>query len=280
MTSRGRTGRILLALLGVATCLSAVLPLLIIFPQSLTAGERLTFPPQGFSLRWYEAFWVDPRWQESIWLSLRLAIATAVLATVVGGLTAFAIRRLRTRWISTTVQALVLTPLIVPTVIIGIGIFNFALTTNLRDTFLGLLLGHLVLTVPYCCLLIDNGLAHFDQELETVALTLGASSWQVKSRVTFRLLAPSFLGAAGFAFVLSWDEVIVSLLVGSVFNTTLPVMMLNFIETDFRPTIAVVSSLLILAVLAYFLARDGFVRIRKGAARRTRTELATKGDRP
>ncbi|MGW9331127.1 ABC transporter permease [Bosea sp. NPDC055594] len=238
-----------LAIVAYAILFFLIAPLLIVVPVSLTGGELSRFPPDGLSLRWYRDFFQDHEWMEALWLSFSLGISVAVLSTAVGLGAALALARFMPNALKPVIRVLVLTPMIVPGVVGAIAMFLILSQAGLVSTFTGLLLAHTVLALPYSVIVIENALLHLDPALDEAARTLGASNTVRMRRITLPMIAPSLVGSAVFAFITSFDEIVVVLLVGGARSQTLPVKMFNFLENELRPTPAVVSSLLILALI-------------------------------
>lgn len=250
-------------------------PLAIVVPVSLTGGELSQFPPQGLSLRWYYDFFQDHEWMEALRLSFSLGISVALLSTMVGLAAALALARFTPNGLKPVVRVLVLAPMIVPGVVGAIAMFLILSRLGLVSTFPGLLLAHTVLALPYSVIVIENALLHLDPSVDEAARTLGASTGARMRRITLPLIAPSIVGSAVFAFITSFDEIVVVLLVGGARSQTLPVKMFNFLENELRPTPAVVSSLLILALvlaqIAASLVRRQMAK-RRGSGRRVAAE--------
>lgn len=227
-------------------------PLLVVVLVSFTPTTFLRFPPSGFSLRWYADFFHDRDWLASFWLSLRVAGFTAVAATALGLLTALGFERGRVP-LPSVLAALFLAPLIVPAVLIAAALFETANGLRLTGTVAAYVTAHTLLALPITVLIARNALRGTGTELELAARTLGASRRQAFTRVTARLIAPSLLVAALFAFVTSWDEPVVALFLSGT-RTTLPVHIFNHMRTEVTPTVAAVSTLLMALVLLGTLA--------------------------
>jgi putative spermidine/putrescine transport system permease protein len=242
--------------LGAASGLVAawlIAPLLIIFPASLTAIQSFRFPPPSWSTMWYENFFSDSRWYGSFLTSLKIAALVTISSVILG--TSAALGLVRGRFVGrTAVNALVLSPMIVPLVVIAVGTYAVFLDWRLVGTTLGFVLAHTVLALPFVIVTVAAGLRTFDRELEDAAAGLGANPVQVFRTVTLRLILPSVLIGALFAFMTSFDEVVVALFIASPLNRTLPVQMYSSITRQIDPTIAAASSLLLLLTMVLFLA--------------------------
>jgi len=263
--TRGKLGLFRYALYGHAALVMTFLLLPIVFIALLSFGSSrwLAFPPPEWTLKWYQELIGDPRWAESFWLSLRLALCVTVLSVLLGGAAAFAL--VRGRFFGRRLlKAFFISPMIVPVVIVAIALYSFSLKLGLSGTFIGFVAGHLVIAVPFSVICIGNSLRAFDVALEQAAAICGASRLQALRRVTIPVIAPGVLAAAVFSFLASWDEVVVSVFMASPQLQTLPVRMWTSLRMDLSPVIAAVSTLLVVAS-ALAMALLGLVLLRRAA---------------
>jgi ABC-type spermidine/putrescine transport system permease subunit II len=259
---------VLLSALVVLVLFFLIFPLVVVVPESFSPTAVLQFPPNGLSLRWYQDFFTGPFWLDALRLSIELGVAVALLSTVVGLLAAVALSRYVTVGRG-PLRAIVLSPLIVPVIVTAIALFDVMIRLNLVGTFPGLVLAHTILALPFPVIILENALKSVDPNLEDAAVSLGASRFRAFIQVTLRLIMPSLLGAALFAFMASWDEVVIVLFVGGALMQTLPVKMFEFLTTEVRPTVASASTLLILALIIGLLAIQ--VRAYARGSRKART---------
>jgi putative spermidine/putrescine transport system permease protein len=224
-----------------------ILPLLIVVPVSFSSAAYLQFPPPGLSTRWYHSYFSDPTWIAATLLSVRVAAGAALVAVVAGTAAAYAVVRTAVPG-KTLLRLSMLTPLIVPTIITAIAVYNLYISIHLVGTFRGLVLAHAVLATPFTFVLMAGAFGQVDRRLEEAARTMGASPFRTFRTVTLPLVLPGLIGAAVFAFITSWDEVVVALFVAGVTATTLPLKMFSYLQTEINPTIAAVSTMLILVV--------------------------------
>lgn len=248
-----RTGRFRISPLGIIAFLVVFLvvsPLLIIVPTSFTATGVLRFPPEGFSLQWYAKILDRPEFIESFWVSLKLAAVTAVLATFIGTLAAFALHKYKPPG-SGALNALLLSPLTVPSLIIGISALLFFTRIGLAGTFAGLLLSHILISVPYVVRLVLTGLSSFDYTLERAASILGAHPVRTFWDITLPAIRPAIFTGMVFAFLTSFDNVTVSLFLISPSTTTLPMAIFNYMQDSLTPLVASISSIMILLSLVF-----------------------------
>lgn len=238
-----RFQRILIGLFCAAVALWLVAPTLVIVPISFAEKKSLAFPPDGFSLQWYANLWHSPDWSRSILSSLKIAAIVAVVATVIGTLAAIGIERMKTR-AGGVIRAILITPMIVPGVVMAIGIYAVYLDHQLVGTLTGYVLAHSMLAIPFVIIAVGASLSVFDARLETAAASLGASRIVTFFTVTLPLIAPGILSGLLFAFVTSFDEVIVALFINSPTLKTLPVQIFASMTRDSDPTVAAVGSLI------------------------------------
>ena len=249
--------RLLLVALGGLTVFFLVAPTLVIVPMSFTSSQALTFPPEGFSLRWYEKMVTDPQWSTGFVNSAQVAFLTAILATVLGTLAALGTVRGRFPG-RNAVNALLLTPLIVPVIIVAIGMFAIFARWKLSGSLAGLVLAHTALAMPFVVVNVATSLRTIDRNLELAAQSLGANPARTFTRITLPLILPGVLAGGLFAFITSWDEVVVSIFLTSARFRTLPVEMWEQVRQVVDPTVAAVATtvlavtttVLLLAVVA------------------------------
>ena len=236
--------RLLLLALGALTVFFLMAPTLVVVPMSVTASNALTFPPEGFSTRWYEKMLTDPQWSSGFVNSAQVAFLTALLATVLGTLAALGTVRGRFPGKS-AVNALVLSPLIVPVIIIAIGMFSLFVRWKISGSIAGLVLAHTALAVPFVRINVGTSLRTIDRNLELAAMNLGADPVRTFRRVTLPLILPGVLAGGLFAFITSWDEVVVSIFLTTARFRTLPVEMWEQVRQVVDPTVAAVATTLL-----------------------------------
>ncbi|MEO3873464.1 ABC transporter permease [Nonomuraea sp. B12E4] len=248
-----RPARIALWALAALTALYLVLPVFIVIPMSFSDSAFLEFPPQDWSVRWYENFFTDLTWLDSTIASLQIAVQVTLLSLVLG--TAAALGMVRGRYpLKALVSGLVMAPVLVPYVIVGLAVYAVFLKLGITETALGFVLVHTALAVPYVVITVSSALMSFDRRLEHAAMGLGAGPVTTFARVTLPLIAPSLASGAVFAFVTSFDEVVTSVFLSGPDLTTLPVQMWSGVRVQIDPTVAAVSSMLLLVTLSLFAA--------------------------
>ena len=244
--------RMLMAAFGGLTVFYLLAPTLVIVPMSFTQARILSFPPHGFTLQWYERMLTDRQWSSGIVNSVEVAVLTAILATVLGTMVALGLARGRLPG-STIVNALALSPLIVPVVIIAVGTFSLFVQWRLAGSLPGLVLAHTALALPFVVVNVGTSLRTMDRNLELAAANLGADPRRTFTRITLPIILPGVLAGAIFAFITSWDEVVVAIFMTSARFRTLPVEMWEQVRQVVDPTVAAVSTTLLVVTTVLLL---------------------------
>ena len=236
--------RITLSVIAGLVLFYLILPILVVIPLSFSSASYLSFPPPGFSLHWYRNFFTRADWISSAWLSIWVGLAVTVLATALG--TPASVALVRGRFAGKgLVNAFILSPLIVPGIIVAIGIYFFYARLGVVGNPIALVLAHTCLAVPFVVINVSATLYGFDERLEYAAMSLGASPWGAFRQVTLPLIRPGVLAGSLFAFITSFDELIVALFVSGTTAVTLPRRMWEGIRFEIDPTIAAVSTILV-----------------------------------
>ena len=225
-----------------------IAPLLVPVMMSISDTPFMTFPPQGFTLRWYVKVLTDPEVQQSLWVSIRLAFAAAVGSLVLGipcaiGLVRYAVPG------RGAILALVLSPLIVPLLVTGLALLQFFSLAGNRWTFFQLAMGHIVICLPYVVRNVSNSLLLANPDLESAAYILGAERWTAFRRVTWHQIRPGITSGAIFAFIISFDDFPISMWLADARQFPLPLFLEVAIARFFDPSIAALSTLMILLAL-------------------------------
>lgn len=237
--------------LGISTRLVATLtaftllaPTLVVVPLSFTNKASFKFPPDGWSLRFYRNLFTNSDWHDGLISSFQLAFVVMIVSVIVGTAAAIGLTRGRLRT-APVLSAAFLAPMIVPGIVFAIAIFNALLQLRLVGTFTGFVIAHTVLALPFPIITVTAGLRSIDRDLERAAASQGANPVVAFLRVTLPLLAPSMLAGAAFAFITSFDEIVVSLFIQSSEFRTLPVKMFTSVSTESDPTIAAAATIVI-----------------------------------
>lgn len=233
------------ALLMSAILLFLILPTLIIMPMSLSETDYLQFPPQGFSLKWYTAYFSDPDWMASTWFSLKIAVATAITSTVIGTMAALAIVRGDLPF-KGAFHVLTIGPMIVPHIVLGVALYLVFAPHQLNGTFTGFLIGHTVLSVPFVMITVTAALQRFDPTVELAALNCGAGRLRAFFYITLPIITPGIASGFVFAFLASFDEATVAFFISDIDGKAIGRKMFEDIDFNLTPTIAAASTIIVL----------------------------------
>jgi putative spermidine/putrescine transport system permease protein len=244
--------RLLMAALGALTVFYLLAPTVVIIPMSFTEASILSFPPEGFSLRWYDQMLTRAEWSTGLRNSALVAVLTAILATLLGTLAALGMTRGRFPG-RALLNGLALSPLIVPVVIIAIGMFSLFVQWRISGSIVGLVVAHTALALPFVIVNVATSLRTMDRNLELAAANLGATPARSFLRVTLPIIFPGVLAGAIFAFITSWDEVVVAIFLTSARFRTLPVEMWEQVRQVVDPTVAAVSTTLLVVTTGLLL---------------------------
>jgi putative spermidine/putrescine transport system permease protein len=248
MRSQGRGLRALL--IGFCSIVFAflVLPLFVVFPLSVSSASYLQFPPPGFSWRWFASYFDSPSWIQATTVSIEVGCLTAVVAVLLGVPLAFYLTRGRSHLITAIIDKLVISPLIIPSIVTAIVVYSLLAPHQMIGTRAGLVLGHTILALPFVVVVVSAALRTFDTTLEDAAMGLGAGRLRAILYVTLPQIRPSILSGAFFAFMASFDDLVISLYLSGA-TMTLPRKTFENILFAIDPTIAAVSVLQILFVV-------------------------------
>lgn len=247
-----------------AVLLFLCLPILIVVPMSFSSAESLRFPPPGWSLRWFESFFNDPRWIAAARTSLLVAAVSSTIAVLLGSAAAYGLVRGSFRG-RRLLEGNFFAPLILPQVITAVALYIYFARLGILGTLPGLIIGHTILGLPYVVLLMSVAIRSFDVRIEQVALSLGASWRTMFWRILVPNLIPSLLAAWIFAFVISFDEVILTIFLSGV-HETIPKRMFNELILSVNPTITAIATLLIgisivtVSLILLLARRGGFLK--------------------
>lgn len=222
-----------------------IAPILAIMPLSFNSETFFSYPMPGYSLKWYQDFFFSDRWMSALKVSVVLALATTCLATFLGTLAALGLTRSRLPG-RATITAVLISPMIVPVIISAVGMFLFYARLNLAGTLIGLILAHTALATPFVVITVTATLSSFDRTLMRAGASLGAAPAMVFFKVVLPLILPGVISGALFAFVTSFDEVVVVLFLAAPEQRTLPKQMFSGIREMISPTITAAATVLIL----------------------------------
>ena len=234
----------LLALYNVAGYVFLLAPIVVVMVWSFSDSTTLTFPPRGWSLRWFRYLAGRDEFIDAAVVSAQVAIVSSAGAVALGMLASLALVRERVPG-RAAIEALLMGPLVLPGIITGVALLQFFTIIGLLQSFERLLLAHLVVCTPYAIKSISACLYGIDPSLEEASRTLGAGPWRTFRRVLLPLLRPGLMAAFIFSFVTSFDNVVVSIYLIGADTVTLPVRILTYVEWQFDPSIAAISTIFI-----------------------------------
>ncbi|MCH2293336.1 MAG: ABC transporter permease [SAR324 cluster bacterium] len=228
-----------------------VFPLVVIIPLSFNAvpfftftKEMLAFDPAGYSLKWYEDFFTNLNWQGAVQNSVIIAIFSTLISTTLGTLAALGLSRAQMPY-RTLIMSILISPMIVPLIISAAGMFFFYSRIGIQGTHIAVILAHAALGTPFVVITVTATLSGFDNNLIRASSSLGAPPSTTFFRVIVPLITPGVISGALFAFITSFDEVVVVLFVGSYRQRTIPWQMFSGIREQISPTILAVATLLV-----------------------------------
>jgi putative spermidine/putrescine transport system permease protein len=241
--------------LAVLTLLYLILPVLAIVPLSFSSSTFLVYPIPGWSLRWYQNLIASDEWRMAAKNSFIVAPSATVLATVLGTLAAIGLTKANFKG-KALLMAILISPMIVPVVVVGVGMYLFFAPLGLANTYIGLIMAHASLGVPFVVTTVAATLQGFNYNLVRASLSLGANPVKTFFSITLPVIAPGVISGALFAFATSFDEVVVTLFLAGADQTTLPRQMFTGIRENISPTIAALATILIVFSTCLLLALE------------------------
>ncbi|OMH37965.1 ABC transporter permease [Motiliproteus sp. MSK22-1] len=241
-------GQLIHYFFGILMVLFLITPLIAIIPLSFSSGSFLSYPLPGLSLRWYQEVFSSGPWLDSLQNSIFVGLFSTVLATVLGTFAAFAMAR-RNISAQRSILGFLIAPMIVPPVITGLGMYFLFGQLGLTASFKGLVIAHTVLATPFVVITVTANLQNFDMKLFRAASSLGASPVRAFFTIVLPLIMPGIMSGALFAFVTSFDEIVVTLFLGGPAQRTLPRQMFDGIRDSIDPSIIAMSVFLMLIAL-------------------------------
>ena len=240
-----------LALNGFVALVAAflVLPILAIVPAAFSAQSFIRLPPENWSLRWWGAFFNDASWRLTLLASLKVAAFTTLVCVLAGTAAALGIARSAPRG-RALLTGLFLGPVVSPAIVLAVALYSVARATGLVGTDTALVIAHTVLALPFVVLNVGVSLDGLDRRLLLAAAGLGAGSWRIFRTVTLPLIAPGVVGGAVFAFVTSFDVVVLSIFLAGPAVKTLPVRIWEEIRLEYTPVVAVGATVMLALALS------------------------------
>jgi putative spermidine/putrescine transport system permease protein len=224
-------------------------PILLVVFVSFNAGAAVQFPPRGYSLFWYRTLWENDTLLRTSWNSLVLATLSTLISMGLGIPAAIALVRYRF-WGREMIQALLLSPLTLPMIVIGLALLFLYGKTGIGLSFFSLLLGHVVITFPYIVRTVAGVYHGVNEQIEEAAMVMGAGPWRTFRHITLPLIRPGLVAGGIFSFITSFDNVPVSIFLTRTETNTLPVYIMSYLVYNFDPSVAAVSSLQLIFAVA------------------------------
>ncbi len=230
-----------------------IVPVLLLVPMSFGSAEIIEFPPTKFCLDQYRKFFSHPVWQSAVLVSLQVSALTAICSTTLGLLASIALvwGKFKAKGLIT---GFILSPMIVPLIVLGLAYYVFLAKLGLIGTKLGLVIAYTPLTLPFAVLPISATLRGFDRSLEHAALNLGANRFQTFMKITIPIIRPGVITGALFAFMIAFDEVVIALFICGSTAVTLPKKMWDVIRYEVEPMLPAISTLLLLLAVVFLVA--------------------------
>ena len=233
------------AAFAIAAMIFLLLPSLIVVPMSFSDSELIIFPPKGYSFHLYQRYVEEPGWVSASILSLRVAIWTTILSICLGVPAAYAL--VRGNFPGRRMLAMfLLSPIMLPSVVLALAFYIYFVRISLSHGELRLVLAHCVATLPFVVVTAAAGIQTVDANIERAATIMGASRMHVFRTVTLPLVIPSIVAGALFTFLISFDEIIISIFVAKAGDTTLPIKMFSSLVFEVSPVLAAISTMLTL----------------------------------
>lgn len=232
-------------------------PILTVVLMSFATSKYSTFPIKGWTSAWYGLAFGDPKITDALQVSVLIAVISSILATIIGTTSAIAIVRHQFR-LREFVRAYFMAPIVVPEIIIGIALLSFATLLSMKSGIVMVIIGHVLVGVPFVVTVVSARLQGFDRALEEAAMDLGADEWATFRRVTLPLLAPGILGGLILAFTISFDNFMITFMLAGSEVMTIPVHIYSMIREEFTPKIHAISTVIIFISTALVLITQHF----------------------
>lgn len=258
--------RLLLKTWTVLVFLFLFAPIAMVVLMSFSTSKYSTFPIRDWTFEWYGAAFGDERILAALQNSVLISVVASLLATAIGTLAALGIVRNRFRLKELT-RAAFLSPLIIPEIITGIALVSFAALLSIQGGLLLVIVGHVLIGIPFVVTVVSARLYGFDRSLEEAAMDLGADSFKTFRRVTLPLLAPAILGGFLLAFTISFDNFLITYLLSGSQLMTIPVHIYSMIRLEFTPKIHAISTVIVFASIALMAVSQVIARRQPAAER-------------
>lgn len=239
---------LLLGIFAILGVIYVIAPLAIVVLNSFSSVAYNVFPPEGYSVRWYENLASQRAFYLAAVRSVMLALTAMAVAMVIGTMAAYSIVRYRPRW-ADLIKSFLLSPIVLPNIVLGVAVFMFFIRTGLYGTYFSLAITHVVVVLPFVIAVLTAALANYDWTLQEAAMDLGAGPIRTFLKVTMPQISISMIISAVFAFVTSFDQVETTLFLVRAGDNTLPIEMFLYLQKWQDPTIAALSTVLIVFAL-------------------------------
>ena len=257
-----RRASILLNVFCVLVYMFLLAPIVVVVGASFNSGNFLAFPPEGLSFRWYEVFFANEVFLDAIVISLQIAAIATVASCVIG--TAAALYYVRYAGKGREMLRLsILSPLLLPEVLTAIALLFFVYEIGIGTQFrAGMIVGHILITLPFVFLNVSAAIHGLDPGLEAAARSLGAGRWTAFFRITLPLIKPGVINGCLFAFIISFDTYSISFMLQGIGTSTLPLQLLDYLRFNFTPEAAAVSTVSVVMTLIVVIATEKLVGLR------------------
>ena len=249
-----KLGRGLLIVLAVSVLIFLFAPTVLVFGMAFNSAPDLSFPPSGFSLQWFEKYFANPMWMEATIRSAVIGIVAALLSVVIGTAAGVGLAQTRGRLFA-VMSAIIGLPLVLPAIVLGLALFDLYSRMQLVGNMFVVILAHTLIGIPYVFVNVIASFTKFDFRLEQAAHGLGANPARSFIDITLPGIMPGIFAGGFFAFIASWDELAITMLIAGTETRTLPVVMFSGIKFNVDPTIAAVAAVLTAVVLVLALVR-------------------------
>lgn len=239
--------KIWIKLIAFLICLFLIVPVFVIIPMSFGASNYLEFPPRGFSLQWYKEFFTDSSWVSALMYSLKLAVLSTACSLVLGVMASEGLTKCEFKG-KGILQQLYQLPMIIPVIVIAIALYKFETQTGLRGNTFGLVAAHTLMGLPYVVSTVYSRRVSVDANLGYASMNLGATPVYTMFHITLPMIKPALLSGGLFAFATSFDELVISMFLCGIKNSTLPKKIWDGVRSEIDPTITSIASILIVTV--------------------------------
>ena len=234
-------------------------PIAAVIPLSFSSGSFLTYPLPGLSLRWYREIFEGSKWLGALYNSLLIGGAATVISVVLGSLAALGLMRQRAWWVE-PVKLMLMSPMIVPVILIAVASYFFLAPLSLTSSYTGLIIAHTVIATPFVVLPVLTALEMLDPNLARAAAACGATPTVGFMRVTLPAITPAMASGALFAFATSFDDVVIALLLAGPEQRTLPREMFSSLRDSMTPALTAVATIMIVFSTTLFLLMQAMQR--------------------